>query len=393
MMTIQRRHLFILISVLSAILTWPASAEDRLNIDEEGTVFYDNNPLPVSGFLSPQGQEAMRSYVRNSVSEGMGDGDYYYTCKIVDKSGTVTRDPAAILKARECFVKKNQYPKRVSNLKAIHPVNIETKKINGIEVDAVSPKQGISKRNKHRVLFYIHGSGAFVDHPDMRKLGSVPAASVGNIKVMGVDHRLMPEGGLAESQADLAAAYRGLLKEYPAENIGMFGCSQGGYLTATMMPYLKQQGLPLPGAIAIQGEAGNTITAGDAPYFISAFAQNPMKVLRPGDYRKIHSKMLYWEKSDLYNDPSVYPMHYDSAMQIFPPTIFMNSTRDGSMSRAIHDHRALLRNGVDAELHIWEGLPHCFTSRFPDIPETKDYWKQMISFFDKHLGVEPIRRD
>jgi hypothetical protein len=48
-------------------------------------------------------------------------------------------------------------------------------------------------------------------------------------------------------------------------------------------------------------------------------------------------------------------------------------------------HRAFLRRGVDAQLIVFEALPHAFWHN-PDLPESKEANKFIAEFFTKHLG-------
>ena len=44
----------------------------------------------------------------------------------------------------------------------------------------------------------------------------------GDIKVIGVDHRLMPEGTLADSLTDIGAVYQEVVKTYGADSVGVY---------------------------------------------------------------------------------------------------------------------------------------------------------------------------
>jgi acetyl esterase/lipase len=55
------------------------------------------------------------------------------------------------------------------------------------------------------------------------------------------------------------------------------------------------------------------------------------------------------------------------------------------MSGALYTHEQLVKQGVDAELHVWEGLFHGFFYN-ADVPESRDAFNVMIAFFDRHLG-------
>jgi monoterpene epsilon-lactone hydrolase len=45
----------------------------------------------------------------------------------------------------------------------------------------------------------------------------------------------------------------------------------------------------------------------------------------------------------------------------------------------------LVKAGVDAELHVWEGLFHGFFYN-PDVPESRDCYDVIVKFFDRHLA-------
>jgi acetyl esterase/lipase len=45
----------------------------------------------------------------------------------------------------------------------------------------------------------------------------------------------------------------------------------------------------------------------------------------------------------------------------------------------------LVKQGVDVELHAWDGLFHGFFYN-PDVPESRDCYDIIVKFFDRHLG-------
>jgi acetyl esterase/lipase len=69
----------------------------------------------------------------------------------------------------------------------------------------------------------------------------------------------------------------------------------------------------------------------------------------------------------------------------FPPTLLVTATRALDLSPAIGTHRALSQAGVDASLHVFDGLGHCFYY-FVGTPESDDAYDTMIRFFRKHLS-------
>jgi acetyl esterase/lipase len=85
------------------------------------------------------------------------------------------------------------------------------------------------------------------------------------------------------------------------------------------------------------------------------------------------------------NDPMVNPIRSNDIMSKFPPTLIITGTRGMELSGALYTHEQLVKLGVEAELHVWEGLFHGFFYN-PDVPECKDAYNVMVKFFDRHLG-------
>ena len=94
--------------------------------------------------------------------------------------------------------------------------------------------------------------------------------------------------------------------------------------------------------------------------------------------------MAYFEGADM-RDPLVAPVFTPSVLAQFPPTLVLTGTRDMAMSSALFTHGQLVAAGVDADLHVFEGLGHYF---FADttLPESKQAFAIMAKFFDAHLA-------
>jgi len=82
-------------------------------------------------------------------------------------------------------------------------------------------------------------------------------------------------------------------------------------------------------------------------------------------------------------DPVLSPVYAD--LKGMPPSLLVTSTRDLLLSGTTIFHRALLRSGNDAQLVVFEALPHAFWYHF-DFPETQECLELMAGFFDKKLG-------
>jgi acetyl esterase/lipase len=86
------------------------------------------------------------------------------------------------------------------------------------------------------------------------------------------------------------------------------------------------------------------------------------------------------------NTPLASPILSPDIIKRFPPTLLISSTRAADMSAAIDTHRELVKAGVDADLHLWDGLGHAFFMDI-DLPESREAFDVMTHFFQKHLEL------
>ncbi len=212
-----------------------------------------------------------------------------------------------------------------------YPVNVEETTTAGVRTDIITP---LSAPENNRVLINLHGGGFNSDSGSL--IEGVPIANLARIKVVSVYYRLAPENPFPAAVDDVVAVYRELLKTYKPHNIGIYGTSAGAILTAEVTVRLQRLGLPLPAALGI----------------FSGLAD----FSRVGDSR-----------------------------QMFTLKGLVTSTRDLLLSDTATFHRALLHAGDDAQLVVFEALPHAFWYNF-NLPETTEALQIMANFFDQKVG-------
>jgi monoterpene epsilon-lactone hydrolase len=255
--------------------------------------------------------------------------------------------------------------------------------VDGVYTDIVTPANGVPEKNKNRVLINLHGGGFVFGARTIAMMESIPIASVAQMKVVTVDYRQGPENHFPAASEDVATVYRALLKQYKPGNIGIFGCSAGGMLTGEALVWFQAHDLPRPGAAGMFcAGAGHTLE-GDSRYASAALNGQipppPSTPDKPGTM-----PLVYFDGADP-KDPLVTPLESPKMMARFPPMLLVTATRDIAMSPVITTHQTLVRLGVDAELHVWDGLQHSFFTDI-DLPESKEYFMVVGRFFDKHLG-------
>jgi acetyl esterase/lipase len=257
-----------------------------------------------------------------------------------------------------------------------YPVTVASDTIAGVPVRVVSPLS-IAPEKRDRVLMNLHGGGFNSDSGSLTE--TIPIANLTGIKVVAVLYRLAPEHPFPAGLEDAVAVYKELLKTYKPSHIGIYGTSAGAILTAEVTAKLKQLKLPLPGAAGVFSGMGDFSRRGDstAIYALNGFSGHldPPKPSARG--------LEYYIGSTDPKDPVLSPLYAD--LKGFPPTLFVTSGRDLLLSGTTILHRAYLRAGVDAELVVFEALPHAFWNN-PALPESKETDQIMARFLDKHIA-------
>lgn len=257
----------------------------------------------------------------------------------------------------------------------LYPVKIEETTTAGVRTDVITPLE-MPDTNRNLVLINLHGGGFNSDSGSL--IEGVPIANLAKMKVVSVYYRLAPENPFPAAVDDVVAVYKELLKTYKPHNIGIFGTSAGAILTAEVTAKLKQAGIPLPAALGIFSALTDFSRVGDSRQL---FTLNGF----PGTMKPTYPKDLddeYVGRTDRH-DPILSPFFAD--LRGWPPTLLVTSTRDILLSDTTTFHRALLRNGDDAQLIVFEALPHAFWYHF-QLPETKEALELMARFFDAKVG-------
>jgi len=339
-----------------ALLCGALHAQDaKPTVSADGSVHLGNMTLPYSSVASPEA----RALFPKMLAAG-------------SKAPPIT---APIEQSRAFYDRMNS--DRAHRLMALYPVKTHRETIAGVVTDVVEPAQGIAPENQGRVLINLHG-GAFLWGAHSGALvESVPIASLGRIKVIGIDYRQGPEHVFPAASEDVEAVYRALLKQYKPASIGIYGCSAGGVLTGEAVARLIADKLPVPGAIGTF--CGSLVDmAGDSMFVAPLLNGEPVPAhpLRLGD-------LPYFKGAGL-TDPMVFPGLSPELLRQFPPTLLITGTRDMALSAVVRSQNLLSQAGVATELHVWEGMWHSFFSD-PEMPESRQAYETIVRFFDQHL--------
>jgi monoterpene epsilon-lactone hydrolase len=258
----------------------------------------------------------------------------------------------------------------------LFPVNVQETTIGGVRTDIITPLQS-PEANKKLVLINLHGGGFNSDSGSL--IEGVPICNLAKIKVVSVYYRLAPENPFPAAVDDVVAVYKELLKTYRPQNVGIFGTSAGAILTGEAAVRFKQLGLPLPAALGEFSTLADFSRPSDTRqlFTLDGFPgdMNPTDTSHPPNDQ-------YPAKTDR-KDPVLSPLFAD--LKGMPPTLLVTSTRDILLSDTSTFHRALLRAGDDAQLVVFDALPHAFWYHF-EFPETEEALGIMAKFFEEKLG-------
>jgi len=359
----QRRVALSALTVVAATVPIAAphgaeNSESRPQVSADGVAHLPAMTVPPSRFMSPEARAKFIRLFSNPEPSPAPDAD--------------------VRLLREFDERKNA--PFVARAQERYPVTIEEKIIGGVHVRVITPKGGVAPQNRNRILMNLHGGGFLWGEGNGAKAESIPIAGVGKITVITLAYRMAPEAKFPAASEDVASVYRELLKERRAADIGIYGCSAGGILTAEAIAWFQKVNLPMPGAIGTF--CGSAVALGGD----SSHVAPPLVGELPPAAADSSSLSTPYFSGASAADPLVFPAVSARVLARFPPTLLIAGSRDFTVSSLFKAQAALSNAGVEAELHVWDGMWHAFFFD-PDLPESQEVYRVVVRFFDGHLGA------
>ena len=188
-----------------------------------------------------------------------------------------------------------------------------------------------------------------------------------------------PEAYFPAALDDVVAAWKAALTIEDPKRMAVFGTSAGGALTLALILRAKQEGLPLPAAIAPGTPMSDVTQTGDT-FYTNELLDNVL-VSRDG---MCDAAVRFYANGHNLADPLLSPVYGD--LSGFPPAILISGTRDLLLSNTVRVHRKLRQANVEADLHVYEGQSHAHYLFNDAAPETRDVFQEIARFFDRHLA-------
>jgi monoterpene epsilon-lactone hydrolase len=257
-------------------------------------------------------------------------------------------------------------------------VTVKPDTIDGVRVFDVTPAE-IPPEHRDKLVIHVHGGCYELFPGEAGTSEAIMIAGFGHYRVIAVDYRMPPEAYFPAAVEDAVKVYRAALKSTPARNIAFIGTSAGGALTLEMALKARQDGLPMPGAIASGTPMSDVTKTGDS-FYTNAMVDNVL--VSPDGF--CHAATIVYAHGHDLHDPLLSPVYGD--MHGFPPTILTTGTRDLLLSNTVRVHRKLREAGVPAELNVFEGQSHAQYQFDDRVPETREAFDEISGFFDRYLG-------
>jgi epsilon-lactone hydrolase len=250
--------------------------------------------------------------------------------------------------------------------------SVQSRSVDGVSVFVVTP-EGVEEGETQPIYLDIHGGSLVMGSGKACEVMARRMANQVQMQTWSVDYRMPPDHPYPAPLDDVLAVYRGLLDIRAPEQIVVGGGSAGGNLAAALMLRARDEGLPLPAALILLTPEVDLTESGDS--FHTNLGIDCVLTESLAD-----SIALYAGDHDLRH-PYLSPL-FGNLTAPFPPTFLQAGTRDLFLSNTVRMHRKLRAGGVEAELHVFEAMPH---GGFFGAPEDDELTDEIRRFLSDHI--------
>ena len=229
------------------------------------------------------------------------------------------------------------------------PATVEAREIEGVHVYVITPEGADAERRRRRSTRHPRRRARSPAAATCCRLMGISAAARAGLHTWAVDYRMPPDHPYPTPLDDCVAVYRALLDERAPEQIVVGGGSAGGNLAAALMLRARDEGLPMPAALVLLTPEVDLTESGDT--FDTNAGVDYVLVEPPHRFDRALRRRPRPHRSV----PLAAVRRLQPASR---PRSCRPGTRDLFLSNAVRMHRTLRAAGVDAELHVWEAMPH-----------------------------------
>lgn len=238
-----------------------------------------------------------------------------------------------------------RYTAALTGLATNSRASVETIRVDNATIHVATPEQPDVNEGAY---IDLHGGALVFGGGDACRVGAQMQADQHGVRCYGVDYRMPPEHPYPAALDDCLSTYRFALERHAPTDIVIGGRSAGGNLAIAMLLKARDEGLPLPAGLVLLSPQADLTESGD-----SFSVNRTVDVVLPGSL--MSNNLLYANGADLTH-PYLSPLFGDFTG--FPATFLQTGTRDLFLSNTVRLHRAFRQAGVQAELHVFEAMPH-----------------------------------
>ena len=262
-------------------------------------------------------------------------------------------------------------------IKDYYKPKIDTIFSNGIRALDIKPK---NYKASDKLIFYIHGGAYVVFSPDVTLASMLPLADVSGLRIIAIDYTLAPQAKFQQMTDEVLQFYLGLLEQYDAKNIAIYGDSSGGGLAASSILKMRDKGIKQPSCLVLWSPWTDIGQVGDSYYTL---ADNDPSLIYENFLE--NAALAYAPKSEFKN-PYVSPVYGDFTKE-FPPTLIQVGSKEIFLSNALRMYRNLDDAKKTVKLDVYEGMWHVWQGHYR-LPESKKAVENTKKFMFKYLKIK-----
>lgn len=227
--------------------------------------------------------------------------------------------------------------------------------------------------NPKNAIIYFHGGGYISGSVKTYRATTFALARIARTRVFAVEYRLAPEYRFPCAVEDGLAAYKYVLEQCAAKNIGFVGDSAGGGLLLATMLAAREANLPLPRAGICYSPFTDLATTG-----ASLVSNNQRCAMFYGDSLRIVAP-IYLGAADARN-PLASPLYAD--LRGLPPLQIFASSSETLLDDSLRLAEKATAAGVSVDLQVWKNLPHVWAIFAERLPEARRTLRMTADFFE-----------
>lgn len=232
----------------------------------------------------------------------------------------------------------------------------------------------IEPSNNGAILF-LHGSGFSKGSPASHRPLVARIVSCSGLPAFVPDYRLAPEHRFPAALEDGLKAYRIMLRIYSPKHIVFIGDSAGGGLALAILHAAKDEGLPMPAAIAtLSAWTDLSVSGADRPDVNDPIVSQEM--LR-------HAADMYLDGADP-SDPYASPLLGD--LSDFPPLLMQVGGREIMIEDTTRFIQKANKAGGAATATVYPDMAHVFQLNAPATRQAEDAIRELCNFLKKSLS-------